>query len=59
MIDLPSGFPMYCSDVKQLAKSKGNPQLPAQNEFEQHHALFDARHIKSCWEFLQTIDYVV
>lgn len=59
MMDLPSGFPMYCMDVKQLAMSKGNPRLPAQNEFEQHHALFDARHIKTCWEFLQTIDFVV
>ncbi len=59
MMDLPTGFPMYCMDVKQLAMSKGNPRLPTQNEFEQHHALFDAQHIKTCWEFLQTIDFVV
>lgn len=53
MIDLPSGWPMFCRDVKQLAVSLGSPQLPAQSETE-HHALADARWVRQAWEFLET-----
>ncbi len=42
MMDLPETWPMYCNDLKQLADTLGNPQLPAQTSTE-HHALADAR----------------
>ena len=53
MIDMPAGWPMFCRDVKQLADSKGNPELPEQKSTE-HHALADALWCKEAWEFLQT-----
>lgn len=51
MMDLPKGWPMYCRDIKQLAVSLGDPQLPRQ-EGTKHNALQDARHGKLMWEFL-------
>lgn len=51
MMDLPSGFPMYCRDIKQWADSLGNPELPRQAEGE-HNALADAKHNRVMWEFL-------
>jgi hypothetical protein len=51
MIDLPEGFPMYCNDIKQLAMSMGNPELPKQTSTE-HHALADALWNKQAYEFL-------
>lgn len=51
MIDLPDGFPMYCRDIKQLADSLGNPELPTQGKGE-HDALADARWNKQAFEFL-------
>jgi 3' exoribonuclease, RNase T-like len=53
MMDLPTGFPMYCRDIKQECDRLGNPELPAQASGE-HNALADARHNKKMWEFLQT-----
>lgn len=50
MIDLPKHFPKYCRDIKQLADSLGNPQLPQQ--LNEHHALDDARWNKQAYEFL-------
>lgn len=41
MIDLPSGWPMFCMDIKQVAEEHGNPKLPTQESAE-HHALADA-----------------
>lgn len=44
MIDLPSGWPMYCRDLKQLADQLGvkfTKQI-----FGEHHALSDARWVK-------------
>ena len=52
MIDLPSGFPMYCNDIKQECDRLGNPQLPKQQDGE-HNALEDARWNKKAWEFLR------
>lgn len=53
MIDLPTGFPMYCRDIKQLCDDKGNPQLPkTENE---HNALADARWNKKAYEFLMSL----
>lgn len=51
MIDLPGGFPMYINDVKQWCKQLGNPRLPEQTKGE-HHALIDARWVKTAWHFL-------
>jgi len=50
MVDLPEHFPKYCRDIKQLADSLGNPMLPQQ--FNEHHALDDARWNKLAYEFL-------
>ena len=44
MIDLPSRFPMYTRDLKQLLDEHGNPKF-AKPENE-HHALADARWAK-------------
>lgn len=52
MIAKPDGWPMYCMDIKQLAVSLGNPELPKQSTTE-HHALADARWNKEAWEFLE------
>lgn len=51
MMDLPTGWPMYCRDLKQWADQLGNPTLPAQSTAE-HKALNDARWNKLAWEFL-------
>lgn len=54
MIDLPKGWPMYCRDVKQLADSLGNPELPKQVGVE-HHAMSDATWTKEAWQFLHAL----
>lgn len=51
MIDLPSGWPMFCMDVKQEAVRQGSPKLPKQSSTE-HHALHDARWTRDAWSFL-------
>ena len=51
MMSLPSGWPMYCNDLKQLAMTLGNPKLPKQTSTE-HHALADARWNKEVYDFL-------
>lgn len=52
MMDLPTGWPMYCRDVKQLCDDLGNPPLPKQSTTE-HHALADARWTQAAWNFLK------
>jgi hypothetical protein len=42
MIDLPAKFPMFTSDLKQLNKLAGNPDMP-QQPAGKHNALDDAR----------------
>ena len=51
MIDLPSGWPMFCMDLKQLAVSLGDQKLPEQTTTE-HHALADARWNRDVYEWL-------
>lgn len=53
MIDLPTGWPMFTNDIKQLCVSLGDPQLPEQGKGE-HHALLDARWNKLAYEFLSS-----
>lgn len=43
MIDLPSSWPRYCRDLKQLVDALGNPKLQKPIPMEEHHALYDAR----------------
>ena len=54
MMDLPSGWPMFCMDLKQLAVTKGDPTLPDQASTE-HHALADARWNRDVYRFLEAL----
>lgn len=51
MMHLPKGWPMYCNDIKQLAKSLGNPKLLEQGKGE-HDAFQDACWNKLAYNFL-------
>lgn len=51
---MPHGWPQYCLDIKQLAVSRGNPDLPEQPG-KQHDALADARWNKQVWEYLMPL----
>ena len=51
MIDLPSGLPRHCNDLKQWCNQLGNPSLPDKPK-ARHYALADARWNKQAWEFL-------
>lgn len=44
MMDLPSGYPMYCRDLKQLMDER-SLSCPAQSS-DEHHALNDARWVR-------------
>ena len=60
MVDLPSGWPMYCLDVKQLAIALGDPELPkyaglADEPNVEHHALHDAREIRFRHDWLNDL----
>ncbi len=52
MIDLPPGMPMLTFDIKQLAETFGNPELPPKPE-EEHNALADAMWTRKAFLFLQ------
>jgi hypothetical protein len=54
MIALPSGFPFYCRDLKQLMDERGikKDALPKQAEAE-HDALADARWVRDAWLAIQ------
>lgn len=51
MIDLPKGMPMYTRDVKQLADSLGNPELPSKDGYE-HNAIADAEWTRNAYLML-------
>lgn len=51
MVELPKTWPMFCREIRQLADSLGNPQLPKQLSTE-HDALNDARWNRQAYEFL-------
>jgi hypothetical protein len=53
MMDLPKGWPYYCSDIKQLCVSVGDPDLPPQLS-QEHNALNDAKWTMKAYAFLQT-----
>ena len=52
MMDLPSGWPMYCRDLKQVCDALGDPELPRQTTAE-HNALADALWTREAWEYLK------
>lgn len=52
MVDLPKGWPMFCRDLKQWCVDLGNPELPKQDEAQEHNALQDAKWIRRSWGFL-------
>jgi hypothetical protein len=54
MINLPTGWPMFCRDIKQWCVDLGNPDLPKQEKGE-HDAMEDARWNKAAWEYLRDI----
>jgi len=54
MIDLPTGWPMYCRDLKQEADRLG-VTLPKQKTTE-HHALADARWTRDAWLWLRRVE---
>lgn len=53
MIDLPSGWPMYCRDLKQSADDLG-VRLPHSNDT--HNALADARDMLANWRALRRLN---
>lgn len=55
MMDLPTGWPMYCRDIKQLCDYLGDPLLPAQDANEEHSAIADARWNVLAYWFLQGV----
>ena len=55
MMDLPSGWPMFCMDLKQYCVSLGDPRLPEQTSTE-HHALADARWVRDSHLWLRAVD---
>ncbi len=55
MIDLPAGFPMFTSDIKQYVKQAGNPYMP-QQPAGKHNALDDARFNWERYNFLTKKD---
>ena len=58
MMDLPKGWPMYCQDLKQFAKSLGNPdlkQVGRDPNSPEHNALSDALWNAKAWNFLENM----
>lgn len=54
MIDLPTGMPMYCNDLKQLMHSlKITKEMLPPQQGREHNALEDARWVRSAHEYIQ------
>lgn len=53
MVDLPSGFPMYCNDLQQLLLLLGSPSRPPLNS--SHNALEDAEEAWHTYTYLYNI----
>jgi len=52
MVDLPTQFPKFCRDLRQLADDVGNPKFPKPDGAEAHNALVDARWNRDLYKFL-------
>lgn len=64
MIDLPSGFPMYCIDLKQKLDEKSKTFMPMEDlkalkdypkQTNEHNALADARWNFELYKFLENL----
>ncbi len=52
MVDLPTGFPMYCNDIQQLRTYLGYRDIePPTQVGIPHNALEDAKYVKKLWEY--------
>lgn len=51
MMDLPSGWPMFCRDIQQAKYETNVRVFPEMNE-SPHNALEDAKECKRRWEYL-------
>ncbi len=58
MPELPRALPRFTMDVRQLWEHLGRPALPAQPS-GLHHALDDARHVRTRWEALAERAYLL
>jgi hypothetical protein len=54
MMDLPSYFPKFCRDLKQLSVDLGSPPHPP-DPVNEHNALADAQWNKQLYEYLINI----
>ena len=54
MMTLPTHFPMFCMDIKQVAVELGDPHLPPQNSTS-HHALADAQWNVIALQYLESL----
>lgn len=55
MIDLPSGWPMYCRDFKQWLDENGKPRLNEMPYGAEHNALADASWLASEFKRLRPV----
>ncbi|WP_210414788.1 3'-5' exoribonuclease domain-containing protein [Microlunatus elymi] len=55
MVDLPSGWPMFCRDLEQLAVDLGIDIESSVPPSGQHHALADAEWTRAAWDFCQSV----
>lgn len=53
MMDLPSHFPMYTRDLKQLLDDNGNPKMLKPKD--EHNALADARWVRDVYQKLKSL----
>ena len=49
MIDLPTTWPMYCMDFKQILVMLGDPHIKKLADHEAHNALIDAVWLRHVW----------
>lgn len=62
MIDLPSGMPMFCMDIKQMMEERGLSQEWKRDNFpenDSHDALIDARYNKMLYEEVTKLKFIV
>lgn len=55
MRDLPTGWPMFCRDIKQWAVDLGDPRLPKRGK-DEHNALEDAKWARDVYYILSKLD---
>lgn len=58
MMQLPSHFPKFCMDLKQLSYHKGGTVLHPPDPTDEHNALADARWNAELFKFLEPLPWV-